>query len=337
MMDATPTPEKVSMEQTMQAMVRSRYGSPDVLELATVPRPEVGEDEVLVRIRAAGVNPLDWHLLTGTPYLTRLQAGFRTPKRSIPGADLAGVIEAVGPAVTEFQPGDEVYGEVHGAYAEYVAAKARQLAPKPVTMSFEEAAGVPVAALTALQALRDAGGLEPGQRVLVVGASGGVGSFAVQIAKALGAEVTGVASTRNLEMVQSLGADQVIDYTVDDFTKSGETFDLIIDSVGSASLSAIRRVLAPSGTYVMVGGPKRVVLGPVLRLVRSLIYSRFVSQRFVGMLAKISKDDLLLLKGLIEDGKVRTVIDTTYSLADARDALWHQGKGHARGKTVITI
>lgn len=323
---------------TMRALVRRTYGGPEVAEVAEVARPPIGDDQVLVRVRAAGVNPLDWHFLTGVPYIARAQLGLRSPKQPILGVDMAGEVEAVGAAVTEFRPGDAVFGEVGGAFAEYVRARAAILAPKPADTSFEEAAAVPVAGFTALQALRDSGRLRPGQSVLVVGASGGVGTFAVQIARALGAtEVGGVCSTANVELVRSLGADHVVDYTREDFTESGRRYDLIVDNAGTAGLRAVRRVLRPAGTYVLVSGPKHRFLGPMRNLIAALVYSRFVSQRMVGMLAQANRDDLVLLADLIAAGKVAPVVESCYPLAEGAAAISHLGTGHARGKTVLTI
>lgn len=322
----------------MKAMVNDSYGSPDVLGLRDLERPQISDDQVLVRVRASSVNALDWHSLTGTPYLMRLQGGLRRPRRRIQGADVAGTVEAVGSGVTDFEPGDEVFGEVSGGgFAEYVAVAPAGLAPKPAGMTHEEAAAVPVAALTALQGLRDHGELAPGQRVLINGASGGVGTFAVQIAKALGAEVTAVCSSRNVDTARTIGADQVIDYTREDFARSGRTFDLMLDLVGNRSLSDCKRVLNRDGIYVMVSGPKGRWLGPVTRMLVALVAFRFTKQRFRWFVAKANQDDLRFLTQLLESGQVRPVIEHRYSLAGAADALRHQGEGHARGKSVITV
>lgn len=322
----------------MKAIVHHRYGSPDVLELQEVDTPIVGDDDVLVRVHAAAVNPLDWHMLRGTPYLLRLQAGLSKPKRTIRGVDMAGRVEAVGMNVTQFQPGDEVFGEVAGAFAEYVSAPERGLAAKPSNMTFEQVAAVPVAALTALQALRDKGRVRPGHKVLINGASGGVGTFAVQIARSFGAEVTGVCSTRNLDMVRSIGAAHVIDYTKEDFTRSGQRYDVMLDMVGSASLSDCRRVLNPKGVYVLVGAEDMGDwIGPVAHLARVLVSSWSGSQSMVPMLAKVRQEDLDALKELMEAGEVTPVIDRRYELHEVPDAIRYVEAGHTRGKVVITV
>ncbi len=319
----------------MKAIVYHRYGSPDVLELADVDAPEVADDGVLVRVRAASVNALDWHRMRGQPFLVRLSDGLRRPKVSGLGVDVAGHVEAVGRNVTQFRPGDEVFGARTGAFAEYVSG--RTFVPKPAGLTFEQAAAIPVAATTALQGLRDKGGLQPGQRALINGASGGVGTFAVQIAKALGAQVTAVCSTSNVEMARSIGADRVIDYTREDFTRSGERYDLILDIAGSRSLLACRRVLTSHGTLVVVGGPGGRWLAPADRSVKAVVMSRFVSQRMVPFLAQITKEDLVVLKELAQAGKLRAVIDRTYPLSDVPEAIRYVEAGHARGKVVITV
>ncbi len=322
---------------TMKAIVYRRYGSPDVLATEDVPRPVMKDGDVLVRVHAASVNPLDWHLLRGLPYIVRPTAGWRKPKRNIPGVDVAGVIEAVGRNVTLFQPGDEVFGEKSRACAEYVCGPENLFVRKPAYLTMEQAAAVPVAAVTALQALRDKGRVQPGQKVLIDGASGGVGTFAVQIAKSYGAEVTGVCSTRNVDLVRSIGADHVIDYTNEDFTRSGQKYDLIIDNAGNRSLMALRRVLAPTGTLVVVGAPKGDWIAPIARIVGALLLSRFVSQRFVGHLTDTTRDDLVFLTELIEAGTVRPVIDRTYPLSEVPDAIRYLETMRARGKVVITV
>jgi NADPH:quinone reductase-like Zn-dependent oxidoreductase len=329
---------------TMKAIVQDAYGAPqDVLELREVDRPPVvKDDEVLLRVHAASVNPGDWYLLAGTPYLVRLAGsgmgfGLRRPTRPIPGQDAAGRVEAVGARVTRFRPGDEVFGEITGAYAEYARAPEGDLTPKPANLSFEQAAAVPVAGVTALQGLRDAGRLQPGQTVLIIGASGGVGTFAVQLAKAFGAEVTGVCSTRNLQLVRSLGADRVIDYTGEDPTRSDQKYDLIFQVAGRQSPSACRRVLAPNGTLVLSSGEGGRWLGPMGRIVAALVRSRFGSQRMVPLVARKDSKDLAVLTELIEAGKVTPVIDRRYALAEVPEALRRQGEGHAQGKTVITV
>ena len=322
----------------MKAIIHNTYGSPDVLELQEIDKPDPTDDEVLVRVRAASVNPVDWYSLTGTPYVGRMQMGLRKPKSSSVRIDFAGTVEAVAGNVTEFRPGDEVFGR-SGAFAEYVCARADEaLALKPANLTFEQAAAVPLAALTALQALRDTGQLQPGQKVLINGASGGVGTFAVQIAKALGAEVTGVCSTRNVDLVRSLGADHVIDYTQEDFTRSGRRHDLMLDLAGSRSWSACRRVLNPQATLVIVGAPKgNRLLGPLGHIARILLAALRSSQKAVFFIAKINKEDLVVLRELLEAGKVTPVIDRRYELSDIADALRYLGEGHAQGKIVLTV
>jgi NADPH:quinone reductase-like Zn-dependent oxidoreductase len=322
----------------MKAIVYDEYGSPDVAELRDVEMPVVGDDDVLVRIRAASVNPLDWHFLKGTPYLLRMQAGMRSPKNNRLGVDLAGEVEAVGKNIIEFKPGDEVFGGSTGSFAEYVCASEKEVALKPTNMSFEQAASVTIAAITALQALRDSGSLETGQTVLFNGASGGVGTFAIQIAKALGAEVTGVCSTRNAAMVESIGADRVIDYSKQDFTTSGDRYDLILDIVGNHRQASLRRALAPEGTFVAVGTVDMGDwIGPLTDLGKLALGSMFRSQKMKSITGRRKKEDLLVVKELLESGKVTPVIDQRFALADVPDALRYQGEGHGRGKTVITI
>jgi NADPH:quinone reductase-like Zn-dependent oxidoreductase len=314
----------------MKAIVYERYGSPDVLEHRDVDKPSVTDDGVLVRVRAASANPYDWHFMRGKPLFARAMFGWLRPKAHGLGADLAGEVEAVGKDVTRFRPGDSVFGEGAGAFAEYACVPERWLAPKPANLTFEQAAAVPMAAVTALQGLRDKGKMQAGQKVLVLGASGGVGTFAVQIAKSFGAEVTGVCSTRNVERVHSIGADYVIDYTRDDFTRGTTRYDLMLDTVGSRSLRECRRVLTAKAIYVHVGGRMaRVLALPVV--------SPFVSQNLVQLVAKRNKDDLEILSGLIEAGKITPVIDRTYKLSETRDAIRYLEGGHARGKIVITV
>jgi NADPH:quinone reductase-like Zn-dependent oxidoreductase len=322
----------------MRAMVYDRYGSPDVLELREVEKPEVRDDGVLVRVQAASLNPLDWHMLTGVPYLVRPQAGLRKPKHGVLGVDFAGTVESVGRSVTELQPGDEVFGTGSGSLAEYVCAR-RAVAPKPANVTFEQAAAVPVAAITALQGLRDKGRMQPGQNVLINGASGGVGTFAVQIAKSLGAEVTGVCSTRNVQMVRSIGADHVIDYTQEDFTRNGRRYDVMLDIAGNRPWADCKRVLGDRGTLVIVGGPKgNRWIGPMGHVVKvrvaSLAGSRKVAAPF---LARPNKEDMVVLQNLLADGKVTPVIEKRYALSDGAEALSYLGKGHARGKIVIDV
>ena len=321
----------------MQAIVYHRYGSPDVLRLEEVDKPTLKDGDVLVRVRAAAVNPLDWHLIRGMPYIVRPTSGWRTPKRNIPGVDVAGVLEAVGHDVTAFQPGDEVFGEKSRACAEYVCGPAKLFTHKPVNLTMEEAAAVPVGAVTALQALRDKGKIKAGQKVLINGSSGGVGTFAVQLAKAFGAEVTAVCSTPNLELVRSLGADHVIDYTRKNFTRGKERYDLVVDNAGSRSLIAMKRVLTPNGTAVLVGASKGNWIGPIARILGASQLSRFGSKKLVGMLTDIQPEDLAFLKELIEAGKIAPVIDRTYPLSETADAIRYLETMRARGKVVITV
>ena len=327
----------------MKAIRYYAYGSPDVLQLQDVDMPVIGSDDVLVRVRAASVNPLDWHFMRGKPYIARLQAGLARPKASARrlGADMAGSVEAVGDNVTTFAPGDEVFGGLAslGTLAEYIGVPQDAVVlHKPASMTFEQAAAVPVAGFTALQALRDKGRLQAGHKVLVNGAAGGVGTFAVQIAKALGAEVTGVCSTANVEMVGSIGADHVIDYTKADYTSSGQRYDLLVDIAGNRTLAECRRVLEPAGVMVGVGGPdKGRWIGPAARAVQMLLLSPLVSQRLVVFLAQQRRDDLAVLRDLLEAGKVRSVIDRAYPLSEVAKAIAYLETGHARGKVVITV
>lgn len=316
----------------MKAMVYHHYGSPDALALQEIEKPTPKDDEVLVKVYAAAVNWLDWHFLTGTPFLARLMAGLRKPKYKVLGIDVAGRIEAVGPQVTGFQAGDEVFGSSrHGCFAEYVCLSEEGVAAKPADLTFEDVAAVPAAASTALHALRDHGQVQPGQKVLVNGASGGVGTFAVQIAKSLGAEVAGVCSTGNLDMVRAIGADHVIDYTQEDFTQNGERYDLIFDAVAKRSYSDCKRALRPQGIYVTTE------FSPVLAL-GGLWASLTGSKKLVPLPPKPpDKSDLLFLKELLEAGELTPVIDRRYSLRDLPDALRYLEKGHARGKVVITM
>ena len=322
----------------MKATVYHEYGSPDVLELQEVAKPIVTDGDVLVRVCAASANPYDWHFMRGTPYLMRIQSGLLSPKASRLGADVAGYVEAVGRNVTQFQPGDDVFGVCKGSLAEYACAPEDCFARKPDNMTFEQAATVPMAWFTALQGLRDAGQLKKGQSVLINGASGGVGTFAVQIAKSFGAEVTGVCSTRNVDMVRSIGADHVIDYTREDFARDGRRYELMFDTVANRSLSACRRVLAPKGIYVLVGSlDNGRWLGPLKGLLKVLVVSPFVSQNLVPFMAKKSREDLHILKALLEAGKVTPVIDRHYTLSQVPDAIRYLEEGHARGKVVITV
>jgi NADPH:quinone reductase-like Zn-dependent oxidoreductase len=322
----------------LQAITYHRYGAPDVLELEEVDAPALAEDEVLVRVRAASVNPRDWHYLRGLPYIMR-PIGLRIPKDGGLGSDVAGQVEAVGRAVTRFRPGDEVYAFVlAGGFAEYVRVPEGVLGPKPANLSFEQAATVPLAALTALQGLRDQGRVQPGDKVLIIGASGGVGTFAVQLAKLFGAEVTGVCSTRNLELVRSLGADHAIDYTREDFTRGGRRYDVIFQLAGTGSPSACRRALTPKGRLILSSGESdgRWV-GPLDRILKAAVLSPFVGQRLAPFEVKQSSQDLKTLKELIEAGELSPVIDRTYPLRQTPEAIRYLEQGHARGKVVITV
>jgi NADPH:quinone reductase-like Zn-dependent oxidoreductase len=326
----------------MKAVVYTNYGSPDVLEIRDIKKPVPNDDQVLIKVRAASINPLDWHFMEGTPYIMRaLGVGLRKPKDPRLGVDMAGQVEAVGKNVTQFKPGDEVFGGRDGAFAEYVCARAdRAVVLKPANITFEEAASVPIAAITALQGLRDKGHVSAGQKVLINGASGGVGTFAVQIAKSFGADVTGVCSTRNLDLVRSLGADHVIDYTKEDFTKSDQRYDVILDNVGTQPLSGFKRVLAPKGICVMIGGGgpnDGGLIGPMARPIRALLLSPFMSQKMGMMMADLNKKDLNVLGDLMRSGKVKPVVDRTYPLSQIADAIRYLEQGHARGKVVITI
>lgn len=325
----------------MRALVQKAYGEKagDVFGMANVPIPEIGSDEVLIRIAASSINALDWHYMTGTPYFLRLENGLRTPKRSIPGADVAGTVVQVSSEVTGFKPGDEVFGEIGGGgFAEYAACKARRLAHKPASLPLEESATLGVAALTALQGLRDWAGMRPGDRVLVNGASGGVGTFAVQIARALGAsDVTAVCSTPNVETARSLGADRVIDYTKENFTEINERFDVFFDNAGSKSLGRSRKMLADQGILVMVTGKKGKWFRPLDRGLAGAIRSKFWSQRFTTKVAKASGEDGSVLAQLVDDGKLRPIIDRRFTLEEAIEAVAHQAAGHARGKTIVEV
>jgi len=322
----------------MKAIVHDTYGSPDVLKLRDVEKPAVGADTVLVRVHAAAVNPADWHFTTGLPYLIRTASGLGKPKIAIRGRDVAGTVEAVGENVKQLRPGDEVYGEVDGgSFAEYVCVSEDMLDPKPDNLTFEQAATVPLAANTALQGLRDTGKVQAGQKVLINGASGGVGTFAVQIAASMGAEVTGVCSTRNVDMVRSIGADHVIDYTGQDFTRSGDHYDLIFDLVGNLPLPDCRRALTPDGMLILSAGQGGRWFGPVGRIVKALALSAFVGQKLVPLAAKRSKERLAALTDLIEAGKVTPIIDRTYPLSEVPEAIRYVGEGHAQGKIVITV
>ncbi len=322
----------------MKAIVQDTYGSTAVLETRDIDKPEIGDDEVLVRVRAAGVNPGDWAIMSGLPYIARPVYGLRKPKNGVRGTDVAGQVEAVGPGVTRFRLGDEVFGWCNGSFAGYAAASEERLALKPANLTFEQAAAVPMAGLVAFQALRDHGGVRAGQKVLINGASGGIGTFAVQIAKALGAEVTGVCSTRNVELVRSIGADHVIDYTREDFTQKDQRYDFILDNVANHSLSDLRRTLTPTGTLVPNGGAfeNRWFAGGG-RVIRAHVLSRFVSHTLRPFLVSPKLEDLVVLKELIEAGKMTPVIDRTYPLSETPEAIGHVGGGHARGKIAVTV
>ena len=321
----------------MKAIVSRGYGSPDGLELCDVDKPDLSEDGVLLRVRAASVNPYDWHMMRGHPYFVRLGEGLRRPKHEVLGVDVAGEVEAVGASVMELRPGDEVFGGRVRAFAEYVCGPERNFVRKPAALSFEQAAAIPVAGCTALQALRDHGELRPGQRVLINGAAGGVGTFAVQMAKAFGGEVTAVCSTRNVELVRSLGADDVVDYTAEDFSRRGQRYDLVVDLVGNRSLRALRRALTPEGALVIAGGGHGRVIGPLALPIAAVLRNRFVKQRLVPFMTKLGKDDLATIVELIEAGQVTPVVERSYPLGEAPEAIRHVEHGHARGKVVITV
>ena len=326
---------------TMKAVVRRCYGPPEVLALEDVEKPTAAEDEVLVKVRAAGLNPLDWHYMRAEPYLMRLETGFGTPKSPRLGVDFAGVVESVGPGVTKYKPGDAVFGGKFGALAEFVAvAEDGSIARMPANVGFEEAAGVNVAAVTALQALRDRAGVKAGQSVLINGASGGVGSFAVQIAKSMGAEVTGVSSSRNLELVRSLGADHAIDYTKSDFTEGDRMYDVVIDNVANRSILEVRRVLAPHGKHLLIGGggtDANPWFGAFTAPLKGMVVSWFVDQDIGMFLSHGSGGDLAALAGLMEAGTLTTVIDRRYPLAQTAEAMRYLETGRARGKVIVTM
>jgi NADPH:quinone reductase-like Zn-dependent oxidoreductase len=323
----------------MKAIVQDNYGPADVLELRDIDKPEIAEDEVLVRVHAAGVDRGAWHVMTGLPYPIRLAGyGLRAPKNPVPGADVAGVVEAVGKAVTRFQSGDEVFGIAKGSYAEYARAPEDKLAPKPANLTFEQAAAVAISGLPALQGLRDHGKLRPGHKVLIIGASGGVGTYAVQLAKAFGAEVTGVGSTTKLDMVRSIGAHHVIDYTHEDFAEGEQRYDVILEIGGNSSLSRLRRALTPKGTLVIAGGETDGRwLGGTDRQLRALLLAPFVGQKLGTFISRENHADMIVLKQLIEAGKLTPVIDRTYPLSEVPEAIRYLEQGHARGKVVITV
>jgi NADPH:quinone reductase-like Zn-dependent oxidoreductase len=325
----------------MKAIVYCDYGLPN-LKLEDVEKPVPNDDQILVKVRAASINPYDWHFIEGTPKIMRLMGvGLRKPKDTRVGVDFAGTVEAVGKNVTQFKPGDDVFGGRGGAFAEYVCRRAEgAVALKPASITFEQAASVNIAGITALQAIRDKGKVQPGQKVLINGASGGVGTFAVQIAKSFGADVTGVCSTRNVDLVRSLGADHVIDYTKEDFAKGTERYDVILDNVPNHSLSECRHILNPKGKYVMIGGGgpnDSRWIGPFGRVIHALLVSPFISQKMGMMMADPSQKDLAILGDLMQSGKVKPVIDRTYKLSEVPDAIRYLEEGHARGKVVITL
>ena len=326
----------------MKAVVYCDYGVPN-LKFQEIEKPTPADDQLLVRVRAASVNPLDWHFIEGTPYVMRaMGVGLRKPKDTRLGVDFAGTVEAVGKNVTRFKPGDEVFGGRTGAFAEYVCVReSRAVALKPANITFEQAASIPIAAITALQGVRDKGKVQAGQKVLINGASGGVGTFAVQIAKSMGADVTGVCSTRNVDLVRSIGADHVIDYTKEDFTKGDQRYDVILDNVANHSLSECRRVLNPDGKYVLIGGggvnESRWVGPGLTHALKAMFLSKFVSQKMGMMLAELNHDDLAYVADLMQSGKVTPVIDRTYKLSDLGDAIRYLEQGHARGKVVISV
>jgi NADPH:quinone reductase-like Zn-dependent oxidoreductase len=334
-----PSPPPPAGVALMKGIVYRCYGSPDVVRYEDIAKPIAADNEVLVKVHAASVNPLDWHHLEGTPYLVRLDDGFGKPENPRLGVDFAGTVEAVGKNVKRFKPGDEVFGGRTGAFADYVTVREqRAVVLKPSNVSFEQAASVPIAAITALQALRDKGHIQAGQKVLINGASGGVGTFAVQIAKAYGAEVTGVCSTRNVDLVRSIGADHVVDYTREDFTQGAQRYDLIVDTVATHTLLEYKRVLNPQGTYVMIGSTLTGHWFAWLATpIEGLMLSPFVSQKFGMFVADLNKEDLATLGDLMQSGKVTPVIDRRYKLSETPEALRYVEKGHARGKVVVTV
>lgn len=321
----------------MRAMVQDRYGSPDVLAIRDVDMPVIGDDGVLVRVRATSVNAADWHRIRGRPYFARLMTGLRLPKGTIAGSDVSGVVEAVGAGVTQLRPGDDVFGARDGAFAEYVAGRARNFVPKPANLTFEQAAAIPVAATTALQALRDKGRVRPGQRVLILGAGGGVGSYAVQLARAFGAEVTATTTAQNVEMVRAIGAGEVVDYERADVTRDGGRFDVILDVGGYRSLGDLGRALAREGTAVIVGAGDGSSVTLIARMLAAPLRSRVRGQRILSFLARITTDDLLALRELAAAGKITPVIDRVYPLGDAAEAIRYAETGRARGKVVISV
>jgi NADPH:quinone reductase-like Zn-dependent oxidoreductase len=336
---ACPDPARVAVENGMNSLQLHCYGGPEVLRVERVARPVPADDQLLVKVRAAAVNPLDWHQMRGEPYLIRMSTGFGAPTDPLMGVDFSGTVEAVGKSVTRFKPGDEVFGGRNGALSEYVVVReSRAVALKPANVTHEQAAAVPVAALTALQALREQGNLKAGQKVLINGASGGVGTYAVQLAKAMGAEVTGVCSERNAEMVSSIGADRVIDYQKEDFTKGDARYDLIVDNIGNRSILDIVDVLAPTGIYVIVGAPSEDPwIGAVAAPIRASFYSPFVDQPLKFFIAKMEQKDVEYLASLMSEGQLVSVIDRTYPLAESAEAIRYLETGRARGKVIVTV
>ncbi|MEA3510843.1 MAG: NAD(P)-dependent alcohol dehydrogenase [Actinomycetota bacterium] len=339
--DTVPTPVDTPTTiptTTMKAIVYDEFGGPEVLDLREVERPALEDDRVLVKVHAAAINPYDWHMIRGLPYIARASVGLRSPKSPIPGADFAGVIEAVGADVTAFAKGDEVFGSGPGTFAEYVTAREQSVVVKPEHVSFEQGASVVMAGMTALQGLRDRGNLQPGENVLINGASGGVGTFAVQIAKAMGAQVTAVCSSRNAATVRSVGADHVVDYTQEDFTRSGNRYDVIFDVVSTQSMSGVRRSLTDDGRYVNAGAVKMGNwIGPFTHLARVKLGSSMGKPTMMSMLAKGSQTDLVVLRDYLDSGEIVPVIDAKYPLAEVPEAMAHLETMHARGKVVITI
>jgi NADPH:quinone reductase-like Zn-dependent oxidoreductase len=327
----------MAQEHPMKAIVHSRYGAPDVLELKDIDQPSVNADAVLVRVHAAAVGKGDWLTVGGLPYVARMRYGLPNPKHPVPGFDVAGRVEAVGSNVTRLRPGDDVFGWCEGSFAEYASVPQSQLARKPTNLTFEQAAAVPISGFAALQALRDTGGVQPGQTVVVIGASGGVGSFAVQLAKAFGAQVTGVCSTKSVEMVRSIGADHVVDYTQEDFTRTGQRYDLILEMAGNRSLSDLRRALTPKGTLVLVGGSGGKWFMGTGRTLRAVVVSPFVGQQLRSFFSKPRGADLVVLKEFVEAGKLTPVIDRTFPLSETAEAIRYVGERSTQGKTVITV
>jgi NADPH:quinone reductase-like Zn-dependent oxidoreductase len=324
--------------ETMKGLVARCYGAPDVLTVEQVAKPTPADDQLLVKVHAAALNPVDWHAMRGSPYIIRLSSGLGAPKDVRVGVDFAGTVEAVGKGVTRFKPGDEVFGGADGAVAEYVVVReSRAVTPKPANVTFEQAASVPVAALTALQGLRDKGQIKAGQKVLINGASGGVGTFAVQIAKHFGAAVTGVCSTRNVELVRSLGADRVIDYTQEDFARRPERYDIVLDNVGNRSISDLRGVMQRNGRLVIVGGPKGDWIGPLMGAIKAALVQPFVDQQLGFFIARLDHDDMKFLGELMQTGKMTPVIDRRYALGEAAKAMEYLEAGRARGKVIVSL